>query len=91
MTEEELYRKYILEKYKITPESTYLGVNELESLLGLRRDCMENNIDTYDLYPITYEEYTMNKTSFIRPFFSTIKPPLLVNPHDVHVVPLTNR
>jgi len=30
MTEEELYRKYILEKYKITPESTYMGVNELE-------------------------------------------------------------
>ena len=39
-------------KYGITPETKYLGTNELSLLVGCR-DAMG-----WDMYPLTYEEYS---------------------------------
>ena len=49
------WRKFLWEKYEITPESVYMGVNELKTLLTMR-----DELGWPDYQVLTYEEYVVS-------------------------------
>lgn len=60
MIKEESYKKFIKDKYDMTLESKFMGINELETLLSIRNDLRFFEIGgvKYEhIWPITYQEF----------------------------------
>ena len=45
------WREYLFERFDITPESKYMGLNEMETMIQLRDEMQ------WDYKPISYQEY----------------------------------
>ena len=60
MDKEKEYRKFLLNKYDITLESKFMGINQLETLISIRDDLRFFEIGgvKYEhIWPITYQEF----------------------------------
>jgi len=76
MIKEESYRKFIKDKYDMTLESKFMGINELETLISIRDDLKCNDfygVKYEHIYPLTYQEFIEWEVSCIPRMLRKVK------------------